>query len=61
MIAADGTCFLWNTKDSLVPNGSVETLELVGPDCDPVYSVCVHAQTVYTACRDGLIRKYVLL
>ena len=34
--------------------------ELIGPDCDPVYSICRSANTVYTACRDAKIRKYIL-
>ena len=34
--------------------------ELIGPDCDPVYSICRSANTVYAACRDAKIRKYIL-
>ena len=35
-------------------------VELIGPDCDPVYSICPSTNTVYTACREAKIRKYIL-
>ncbi|KAL4232951.1 Proteasomal ATPase-associated factor 1 [Mactra antiquata] len=34
------------------------TVELTGPDCDPVYSVVDDGKYLYTACRDSIIRKY---
>ncbi|XP_064601031.1 proteasomal ATPase-associated factor 1-like [Liolophura sinensis] len=49
--SGDGSCFR-------VTEEFKTDLELTGPDCDPVYKVVNDAQTIYTACRDGLIRKY---
>ena len=40
-------------------NEAYETsLELTGPDCDPVYKVATDGTYMYTACRDGGVRKY---
>ena len=33
-------------------------LELTGADTDPVYSLAEDPDYVYTACRDGRVRKY---
>ena len=33
-------------------------LELTGADTDPVYSLAEDPHYVYTACRDGRVRKY---
>jgi len=35
-----------------------KAIELTGPDCDPVYKVAVNDYHLFTACRDGIIRKY---
>jgi len=48
---ADGSCFY---IDEQLQTG----VELVGPDCDPVYSLAATARFIFTACRDGTIRKY---
>ncbi|KAK7071714.1 Proteasomal ATPase-associated factor 1 [Halocaridina rubra] len=32
--------------------------QLTGSDCDPVYKISSDSNNIYTACRDGLIRKY---
>ncbi|CAI2315521.1 unnamed protein product [Caenorhabditis sp. 36 PRJEB53466] len=38
------------------PNIIAAEYELTGPDCDPIYDVAVRESTVYTCCRDGLVR-----
>ncbi|KAL3179308.1 hypothetical protein MRX96_038201 [Rhipicephalus microplus] len=48
---ADGSC----NFEALV---GAESFSLTGPDCEPVYSVAYDGESFYTACRDGLIRKY---
>ncbi|XP_022089924.1 proteasomal ATPase-associated factor 1-like [Acanthaster planci] len=48
---ADGSCFLLDLETD-------DWLELTGSDCDPIYALCCHGNTLYTACRDGIIRKY---
>ena len=36
-------------------------MELTGPDTDPVYKIATQGNNVvYTACRDGTIRKYLI-
>ncbi|WAR06857.1 PAAF1-like protein [Mya arenaria] len=47
----DGSCFYVDQSQETV-------LELCGADCDPVYRAVSDGAAVYTACRDGLIRKY---
>lgn len=32
--------------------------QLTGSDCDPIYQIATDSQHIYTACRDGMIRKY---
>lgn len=57
----DGACFCWSAK--LLRHGGSEEVtswELIGPDYDPVYSICRSANTVHSACRDKTIRKYIL-
>ena len=59
--AGDGACFCWSAK--LLRHGRSEEVtswELIGPDYDPVYSICRSANTVHSACRDKTIRKYIL-
>ncbi|KAL9969515.1 hypothetical protein ACROYT_G021737 [Oculina patagonica] len=56
----DGSCFYWTAELlSQGRRGEVTSWELIGPNCDPVYSICRSANTVYSACRDATIRKYV--
>ncbi|XP_070569091.1 proteasomal ATPase-associated factor 1-like isoform X2 [Ptychodera flava] len=50
----DGTCY------SVNPENMNQTEEFTGPDCDPVYGLAVHNETLYTACRDMHIRKYAM-
>jgi len=50
----DGTCSLVNPN---VAEGS-HFVQLTGPDCDPVYKIKQDGNNIYTACRDGVIRKY---
>ena len=50
-VSGDGSCFYTNELFDT-------TLELSGPDCDPVYRVVTDGQYLYSCCRDGLVRKY---
>jgi len=34
------------------------TQELIGSNHDPVYDIAVSKDDIYTACRDGVVRKY---
>jgi len=63
----NGRCSLYNltSRDSLPDNYGDNMIrlelkcELTGPDCDPVYGVIESSDRfVYTACRDGVVRKY---
>ncbi|XP_043929327.1 proteasomal ATPase-associated factor 1 isoform X2 [Protopterus annectens] len=49
----DGSCFL-------IQHDLDHVIELTEPDCDPVYKVAIWEKTVYTCCRDGVVRKYLL-
>ena len=59
-ILGDSSCFCLDTELMRQATDVVNGWELIGPDCDPVYSICRSANTVYTACRDAKIRKYIL-
>ncbi|KAL9655510.1 hypothetical protein ABK040_002177 [Willaertia magna] len=52
---ADGGCFLNNYSNN-------SSIELTGPDCDPLYGVAttVDGKKIYTAGRDGVVRQYIL-
>jgi len=54
--------FLASKSDSVCSYYSAvsgeKTFQLTGPDCDPVYKVVTDGSSIYTCCRDGLIRKY---
>ena len=55
-ILGDGTCSclsLDNPDDS-----DLITQELVGSNHDPAYALSFCKDFVYTACRDGVVRKY---
>ncbi|CAL1290399.1 unnamed protein product [Larinioides sclopetarius] len=47
----DGTC-------SYIPFLSDKCIQLTGPGFDPVYCMSYNGSSIYTGCRDGLIRKY---
>ncbi|GAB1602459.1 proteasomal ATPase-associated factor 1-like [Argonauta hians] len=47
----DGTCCYVNKEYK-------PTLNLSGPDCDPVYRIASDHSFIYTASRDGFVRKY---
>ncbi|KAG5837270.1 hypothetical protein ANANG_G00237510 [Anguilla anguilla] len=49
----DGSCFI-------IQQDLDHTIELTGPDADPVYKVAVWEKCIFTCCRDGLVRKYQL-
>jgi len=58
----DGACSCVRTNTSTSRHGGVSddvvTMELSGANCDPINSVTHHGNVVYTACRDGKLRKY---
>lgn len=59
--SGDGSCFLWSSLLlKQTEQDALTSWELMGPDCDPVYRMSRSSNTVYTACRDTNIRKYVL-
>ncbi|XP_015756068.1 PREDICTED: proteasomal ATPase-associated factor 1-like [Acropora digitifera] len=59
--SGDGSCFLWSSVLlRQTEQDALTSWELIGPDCDPVYRMSRSSNTVYTACRDTNIRKYVL-
>nr|XP_027205294.1 proteasomal ATPase-associated factor 1-like [Dermatophagoides pteronyssinus] len=37
-----------------------QLLHLTGSDCDPIYQIVYDDKFIYTACRDGKVRKYYL-
>ncbi|XP_045116481.1 proteasomal ATPase-associated factor 1-like [Portunus trituberculatus] len=47
----DGTCQFYKLDGS-------SSLQLTGSDCDPIYRMAINSSHVYTACRDGHVRKY---
>ncbi|XP_036392649.1 proteasomal ATPase-associated factor 1-like [Megalops cyprinoides] len=47
----DGSCFI-------VQQDLDHSIELTGPDADPVYKVAAWEKCIFTCCRDGLVRKY---
>lgn len=58
-VAADGCCFA--SSVSLNSElGVVEWDDMTGVDCDPVYAISLSGKTLYTCCRDSVIRKYTL-
>ena len=54
----DGTCVWYGTTDSAEENE--RRIVLSGADADPVYSLASSGKHVFTAARDGCIRKYCL-
>lgn len=62
----DGLFFLWDfeTNQALIDFTGTENelslLMLEGPDYESVTSICISGNTAYSACRDGMIRKYCL-
>uniref|UniRef100_A0A915HZQ6 Uncharacterized protein n=1 Tax=Romanomermis culicivorax TaxID=13658 RepID=A0A915HZQ6_ROMCU len=59
---ADGYLASFNNGSVCYKNGSKinnsSTIELTGPNLDPVYRIVSDYTDVYTCCRDGKIRKY---
>lgn len=53
----DGSCSCIRMSQT---TPEVLTMELSGPDCDPVYNISSHENLVYTTCRDSKVRKYKL-
>lgn len=53
---SDGTCVLINP--AFATETSARTIQLSGSDCDPVYQLKHDGNNIFTACRDGMIRRY---
>ena len=51
----DGSCSCLSLDEA--GTGSL-TQELIGSNHDPVYDIAVSKDNIYTACRDGVVRKY---
>ncbi|XP_006627858.2 proteasomal ATPase-associated factor 1 isoform X1 [Lepisosteus oculatus] len=49
----DGSCFM-------IQQDLDHAIELTGPEADPVYKATSWGKSVFTCCRDGLVRKYQL-
>uniref|UniRef100_A0A914YSR6 Uncharacterized protein n=1 Tax=Panagrolaimus superbus TaxID=310955 RepID=A0A914YSR6_9BILA len=52
----DGTVTSYN-DETLVSTGT-PTFEFTGSDCDPIYDIATNTSSLYSACRDKVIRKY---
>uniref|UniRef100_A0AC35GVY4 Uncharacterized protein n=1 Tax=Panagrolaimus sp. PS1159 TaxID=55785 RepID=A0AC35GVY4_9BILA len=52
----DGTVAAYEDQ-ALFSNGSA-TIEFTGSDCDPVYDISTNNNSLFSACRDKVIRKY---
>ena len=37
-----------------------QMIHLTGSDCDPIYDIAYDGKFIFTACRDGKVRKYLL-
>jgi proteasomal ATPase-associated factor 1 len=57
---ADGTCVLIDPNLKASSTMNKRLIMLSGPDCDPVYKIKKDLNSIYTCCRDGIIRKYSL-
>lgn len=53
----DGTC-LWHGFEPRTGEISNEIINLSGADVDPINGIAKDSEYIYTACRDGIIRKY---
>ena len=53
-VVGDGSCSCIRPFET----AKLVSMELSGPDCDPVYDIAQNEKYVFTACRDGHIRKY---
>ncbi|XP_068249893.1 proteasomal ATPase-associated factor 1-like [Palaemon carinicauda] len=47
----DGLCQFYRLDGS-------SPYQLTGSDCDPIYKISYDSNNIYTACRDGMVRKY---
>jgi WD40 repeat protein len=54
MATADGSCFVWDTQ---LPDVST-LVKLTGPQSDRVTAVRSHMGSIWTTCRDGVVRLY---
>ena len=53
--------FLGDGSVQLVdPSQLTGSLQLTGAEADAIYRVGCHGNVIYTACRDGCIRKYII-
>lgn len=54
---ADGTCILYAMCEN---NSEFHDLQLTGSHYDHIFDISADETGIYTACRDGIIRKYVM-
>ena len=50
----DGLCQVYDLGSGMC------SMQLTGPDCDPVYDCCTVSGVVYAASRDAVIRSYAM-
>lgn len=53
---SDGSCSSVCLDDS--NSNNFVTQEFLGPNQDPIYDISMSKDSIYTGCRDGVIRKY---
>lgn len=52
---SDGTCCLINPNEEV---SGKRLVQLTGPDSDSIFQIKSDLDYIYTACRDGIVRKY---
>jgi proteasomal ATPase-associated factor 1 len=52
----DGSVASYN--DETLFTTALPTIEFTGSDCDPIYDMSTNNSSLFTACRDSVIRKY---
>jgi len=62
-VLGDGSCVCVKTSaltDASATNGDEPRTEMTGSDCDPVYRAVSDGRSLFTCCRDSVIRRYSL-
>ena len=62
-LLGDGSCVCMKTSAfaaAVTDSGNELYTELTGSDCDPVYRAVTDGRSLFTCCRDSLIRRYAL-
>jgi len=62
-VQGDGSCVYTKTAaltGRVADSGNELCTELTGSDCDPVYGAVTDGRSLFTCCRDSVIRRYAL-